>query len=172
MGRKLTIWWKSLTVSQVWRRLRPRPRTTVFFYVLFFTFVDLRRSPPKLVKVDKTGKGGATYHFEQIISGKFLYFELLCESVSSGHISLVCSRRPKCTARKHLPIIGEKLKIVKTDKRYKLQGAAADLKNVANYGTLFHHHTAKCRGLFFLSGIFSRFFQIKTNLMSALQHAT
>ena len=149
-SRKSTIWLYGSKVSRVWKMPSSRGQilAKVFFREFFFTFEDLRTSPPKLVKVDKTSKGGATYHFEQIISGKVRYFELLCEYVSYRKIGLVCAKRPKCTARKHLPIIGEKIKTVKIDKRYKLQGAEADIKNVDNYGVLFHRHTGKCRGIF------------------------
>ena len=71
---------------------------------------------------------------------------MLCESVSSNQVNLVCSNRPKCKARQHLPIVGDKLKTVKREKKYKLEGAEADILNVVNYGVLYHQHSAKCKG--------------------------
>ena len=121
-------------------------RKGLFFSDFFFTVVDFRPSKPKLQKVVKTSRGGASYHFEQIVSGETRYFEMLCESVSANHINLVCANRPKCKAREHLPVIGTEVQIVKREKKYRLQGAEVDILKVANYGQLFHVHSAKCKG--------------------------
>ena len=130
-----------------------------FFSLFFLSFEDLRPSAPKLVKVNKTSRGGAAFHFEQVVGGKSRYFELLNESMATKHINLVCSNRPKCTARYHLPIIGEKIKIVTKDSKLKLQGLEADIRDVANYGQLFHCHSAKCKGKLIFTVQISFFFQ-------------
>ena len=68
-------------------------------------------------------------------------------TVSKGHLGLICSNRPKCTARGNLSIVGEALTVKKVKSGYELEGDAKQLKNTDNYGEhLYHNHTEKCRG--------------------------
>ena len=101
---------------------------------------------PILIKVGPTSRTGFAYHFQQLINSKIQNFELIKEGVTKTGIKLVCGRRPHCIARFHLPIRGSKLRIEHQLNKYELLGDEDEIRDIKNYGQLYHNHSDKCKG--------------------------
>ena len=122
---------------------------SVSFFVSFWHFLAVATVEPILCQIARTGRGGFTFHFEHMIGSKMQHFELLKEGVSKNALKLVCARRPKCMVRFQLEVVGAKLQIKRTQKKYEISGSEEDLMNVKNYGKLIHNHSQRCKSEFF-----------------------
>ena len=95
------------------------------------------------------------------------HFELLKEGVSRNALKLVCARRPKCMVRFQLEVVGAKLQIKCTQKKYEISGSEEDLMNVKNYGKLIHNHSQRCKSEFFYPRFFLTYFSQISKAVSA-----